>query len=218
MWDQIAKVNDFTGQQIGRLTVIQRSNDIIESNGRRRTAWLCRCECGKPVVVRGECLSNTKRQTRSCGCLSADIARQSKLTHGHTDTKLYGVWCGIKARCYNANSAAYERYGGRNIQMCNEWRNSYIDFETWAIGNGYTDGLSIDRIDVNGNYEPSNCRWVNATAQANNRRTNRILNFNGEEHTLTEWAQMLNVSPKTLFSRLYAGHSVEEILSTNNSK
>lgn len=214
----MSKVNDFTGQQIGRLTVIQRADDIVSPNGRRRTAWLCRCECGKILTVRGECLSNTKRQTKSCGCLSADTARELKLTHGSAHTKLYGVWSGMKARCYNVNSTAYENYGGRGIQMCADWRNNYESFEKWAFTNGYSEGLSIDRIDVDGDYTPTNCRWTDATTQARNRRTNRILNFNGEEHTLTEWAQILNISPKTLFSRLYAGYSVEKILSTHNSK
>lgn len=124
----------------------------------------------------------------------------------------------MKSRCYNKNSDAYKNYGGRGVEICDEWLSNYEAFEEWAMQSGYKDGLSIDRINVNDGYSPENCRWVNNTCQANNRRSNRVLSFNGETHNITEWAQILNISPKTLFTRLYAGYSTEKILSTNNSK
>lgn len=213
----VSKLMDFTGQKIGRLTVIERDVDRVAPNGRRRTAWICQCECGKIISVRGESLSKTNHQTQSCGCLSSDLSRESHTRHGKSKSKLYAVWNGIKARCYNPNNTAYKNYGARGISVCDEWREHYEEFEAWALSSGYSSGLSIDRIDVNGNYSPDNCRWADASLQASNRRSNRIIRYNGEEHTLTQWAQILNLPPKTLFSRVYAGHSIEEILSTNNN-
>lgn len=120
----------------------------------------------------------------------------------------------MKNRCYKPNTTYYEYYGGRGISICDEWRTSYEAFRDWAVSSGYMDGLTIDRIDVDGNYEPSNCRWVTGVAQANNRRSNRNYTYNGGTHDLTEWAKLRNINPKTLFSRIYAGWDFERAITT----
>ena len=127
--------------------------------------------------------------------------------------KLYNVWRGIKKRCLNSSHYAYEQYGGRGISMCNEWLDNFGSFYDWALKSGYAEGLTIDRIDNNGNYCPENCRWVNWKTQGNNRRTNKVLEYNGESHTIAEWARIIGVSREMLWNRLNKyGWTVEESL------
>lgn len=143
-----------------------------------------------------------------------EINHKLKTTHGETDTRLYNIWLAMKRRCDTPSLKAYPDYGGRGITVCDEWVNSYEAFRDWSIANGYDETLTIDRIDNNGNYEPENCRWVDCVAQANNRRSNVILELNGESHNITEWARILGKNPKTLYSRRQSGDSVERILRT----
>ena len=134
--------------------------------------------------------------------------------HGGKGTKLYEVWCSMKARCYNPTSKSYSRYGGRGITICDEWRNSFIVFKKWAMSHGYKEGLSIDRIDNNEGYSPDNCRWATTTQQANNKRTTLFIEHNGERKTLHEWAKVLGIKPHTLYHRIYKlGWTIERALS-----
>lgn len=126
------------------------------------------------------------------------------------------MWCAIKARCLNENTVAYKDYGARGITICDDWENSYESFRDWALDNGYQEKLSIDRIDNNKGYFPDNCRWVDAKTQANNRRSNRVYEIDGETHNLTEWANLYGIKPKTLFTRVYAGMNIEDALHYNN--
>lgn len=130
------------------------------------------------------------------------VARNKAMaTHNETKTRLYGIWAGMKQRCFNEKDHCYQNYGARGITVCDEWKNDYVAFSMWAKQNGYTDELSIDRIDTNGNYEPSNCRWATAKTQARNKRNSIYLTYNGETKHITEWAEATGQSLCTLYCR-----------------
>jgi hypothetical protein len=124
----------------------------------------------------------------------------------------------MKNRCNNPNVEHYETYGGRGISVCKDWENSFLNFYIWSMNNGYNKNLTIDRIDVNGNYEPNNCRWVTNKEQARNTRRNRVLTYNNETHCISEWAEIKNIKPSTLLRRLDLGWSIEKALTTAVSK
>ena len=155
---------DMTGYRFGHLTVIgpveKRNHQIY---------WLCVCDCGTKKFVQGRKLRDGL--VKSCGCARIAEIREAKTIHGDSSSKLYKVWKGMKQRTSNPKNKDYLRYGGRGIRMCAEWSESYPAFKKWAFCAGYCDGLSIDRIDNDGDYCPKNCRWVTAKEQANNRHT-----------------------------------------------
>lgn len=205
------KAKDLTDQQFGRLNAIRRKA-VIGKDGRSRTAWECVCDCGNLTTVLQDNLVSGKIQ--SCGCLLNEISHNKNTTHHESSTKLYGVWLSMRRRCDTASVPAYQHYGGRGIRVCDAWDNSYESFRDWALSTGYSDTLTLDRIDVNGNYEPSNCRWVDRKCQANNRRTCRYITWRGETHTLMEWCEQLGLSYKKMHQRLTAGWDPERMLTT----
>lgn len=191
---------DLTGQRFGRL-------EVLKYNGNSR--WECKCDCGKIVYPKGGNLR--KGDISSCGCLRKDVAYNNHITHGETKSRLYRIWKLMRRRCNNINDVSYPLYGGRGISVCEEW-SQYEPFKLWALSNGYSEELSIDRIDPNGNYEPSNCRWATAKEQANNKRNNHKLCFNGETHTISEWSEITGLKRTTIIERINAGWSEKKTL------
>lgn len=143
--------------------------------------------------------------------MAAPKGNKNHLKHGMRHTRLYNIWRSMRQRCSNPNCINYHNYGGKGIKVCDEW-NKFEIFYEWAMANGYTEELTIDRIDVNGNYEPSNCKWSSYKEQANNKTNNRQIEFNGESHTLGEWSAIKGIKLATIWNRLKCGWSVEEAL------
>lgn len=154
---------DLTGKQFGRLTVIER----IKHNN-TLGYWICKCECGNEKIVPTNRL--TQGMTKSCGCLNHDLVIERSTVHGLRHTRLYRIWNGMKQRCHNENHPRFKDWGGRGIKVCDEWKQSFKTFYDWSIQNGYSDNLSIDRINNNGNYDPNNCRWSTVQEQNKNKR------------------------------------------------
>lgn len=201
---------DLTGQKFGRLTVVKR----IENKG-KSTMWECLCTCGNVTNVSAGNLR--KGHTQSCGCLWNDSVPGSNKFDCIYDSssRLYKIWTHMKERCLKPYSNDYKHYGARGISICGEWENSFEDFADWAIQNGYNDSLTIDRIDVNGNYTPENCRWVNMKVQENNKTDNRVLEFRGVSKTMSQWSDYTGISVATIYARLNKlGWSVEKALTT----
>lgn len=140
------------------------------------------------------------------------MINKGNLRHGMRHTRLYDIWRGMKQRCYNPKTNRYKNYGGRGICVCDEWKNDFQSFYNWAISSGYSDDLTIDRINTDGNYEPGNCRWATVKQQANNRTSNNIVEFNGESHTLTQWSEITGIKMATIWARLQKGWSVSDAL------
>lgn len=184
------------GKRFGRLTVVG-----LDHFGKYHgTWWKCRCDCGKEkVVYRG---GLTSGDTTSCGCYHREHLSEYGKTHGLTRHPLYSIWSGMVQRCTNPNAENYYRYGGRGIDIFEPWKKDFETFYNWAINNGYSTALSLDRINNNGNYEPCNCRWVTQKEQSNNTRRNHKVTYNDETHTIAEWSEMLGVNHETLRYRV----------------
>ena len=211
------------GQKFGRLTVVKldHTKKYIHKSGIKEVQefYLCKCDCGNETVVRKNMLKNG--YTLSCGCVNREKAKlfgQTRKTHGFSKSRIYSIWSKIKLRCYNKNDEFhYNLYGKRGITVCDEWKNNFMAFYNWAMANGYKDNLTIDRINANGNYEPSNCRWATIKEQCNNRRTTVIVKYNGLSKSLMEWAEQLNISYSTLRKRFHRGVSLDKLFAKGDS-
>lgn len=201
---------DLTGQQFGRLIVLERYGYTKD----KHITWLCECQCEQKtkVVVSGNHLK--RGIIKSCGCLRKECTSQrgkNNIKHGQEGTRIYKLWATMKKRCVNPNDVAYKNYGGRGIKICDEWLD-FSNFYEWAMNNGYEDTLTIERKDVNGNYCPENCKWATMKEQSNNKRNNHYLEYNGEIKTISQWADKLGISKSTISSRIELGWSTEDIL------
>lgn len=206
------RFKDLTGQRFGRLIVLSYAH----TNQHGKAIWHCRCDCGNEKDIIG--CSLTRGLTKSCGCLhdekskdNCKVMSNSNKKHEECKTRLYNIWHGMKARCGNPNNTSYEKYGGKGIKVCDEWQD-YLSFREWALNNGYSESLTIDRINNNGNYEPSNCRWATIREQENNRTNNVLLTAFGKTQTMSQWAKEKNICKSTLFNRLKKGWDIEKAL------
>lgn len=207
--DNMGVFKDLTGQRFGKLTVVKR----VDNDKHNNACFLCLCDCGIESIVIGTQLSQGK--TMSCGKCSRTITSKYSNYINKPFWKEIGTsYRAMKERCYNKNNGKYNNYGGRGITICDEWNgtNGRIRFYEWAISNGYAKKLTIDRIDVNGNYEPNNCRWANTYLQANNRTDNFVVEYNGEVKTIHEWEKLVGISAGTIRYRITHNWSVEKAL------
>lgn len=204
---------DLTGQKFNRLTVLKRVDKPLNVK-KEQSYWLCKCDCGNERILDSYAFKSGK--TKSCGCYH----REKQTIHGKQKHHLYRIWCAIIQRCYNPNNQNYNLYGGRGIKLCEEWRNNFQAFYEWSYANGYTDEktengrhkLTIDRINNNRNYEPSNCRWVTPKEQSNNTRRNHFITINGETKTMQQWADLYNISKHTFYARYSKGLRGEDLI------
>lgn len=196
------KLNDLTGKRFGRWTVIKRSEN------KARTRWLCRCDCGTLKSVQGSGL--VTGASTSCGCFRNEQGyperTKSVTKHGLTDSPTWNSWRAMIKRCTQESSINFHKYGGRGISICSEW----MAFENFLKDMGRRPaGMSLDRIDVNGNYEPNNCRWATAKQQNRNTTCNRMLNYKGKDYCLAELAETLGISTQTISRRIEKGVPID---------
>lgn len=203
---------DESGKKYYRLTLL----NLDHKDKYFQPYYRCLCDCGKEVVVK---LTSIKTgNTQSCGCLNRELSRErlikATLKHGKFGTRLHKIWIGMKERCQSSNNPNYKNYGRRGIAVCSEWQD-FQPFYDWAMMNGYRDDLTIDRIDVNGNYEPSNCRWVTVKEQQNNKQDTIWVQFNGELLPLKYAVAKSGLPYNTVWQRIFhLGWTAEKALST----
>lgn len=200
----MSEKKDLTGMTFGRLLVIRPG----EKKG-ANYHWICQCSCGKTKSIRGSALRSG--ESLSCGCLRKERTISANTTHGKSKDGAYSSWNCMMQRCYHKEHDQYQRYGGRGIVVCTRWH----DFELFFFDMGSRPkGMTIDRNDSNGHYEPSNCKWSTKKEQANNRKSSRLIEFNGKSMNTRDWGKELGIPWQTIYSRLRYGWSVERTLTT----
>lgn len=202
------RTNNIVGRRFGKLTVISRTE---KPNGIKNTHayWKCKCDCGKIVIAQGTQLKRGNIQ--SCGCLQIE----ANTKHGMRHTRIYTEWCNIKQRCYNSQNKSFKDYGGRGIMMCDRWRDSFENFfeDISKLPHYGEKGYTINRINNDGNYELNNVEWADNKTQANNKRSNHLITYNGKTQTIAQWADELNINQYTLYNRILTYHwTVERAL------
>ena len=204
----MSDIEDFIGKKFGKLTIVGFSHkkQKFASGGKKNGNdfyYNCECDCGGKTTSRLADLKNGK--AISCGCYRIERTKEHNKKYNIAnlwETKLYKIYSKMKDRCYNTNNKRYKDYGGRSITVCDEWKNNFQVFYDWAMSNGYEEGLSIDRINNDGNYEPNNCRFVNSVIQNNNKRNNYYITYKGKTQSAKQWADELCINYRTLKSRL----------------
>ena len=211
----MCKIVDLTGKRFGRLIVISKGKERLYG----KPTWLCKCDCGKMKCAITQSLKNG--DVKSCGCLQAETRRRNAMhldevrkRHGMYDSRLYRIYTNMVSRCYRKSVHGFENYGGRGIKVCEEWigKDGFRNFMKWSFANGYSDELTIDRLDNNKNYEPTNCKWSTRKEQANNTRVTIQLEYNGEKHSLTEWSEITGIKKGTIYKRIRKGLNIGNAL------
>nr|DAH19590.1 MAG TPA: PVL ORF-50-like family [Caudoviricetes sp.]DAH49188.1 MAG TPA: PVL ORF-50-like family [Caudoviricetes sp.] len=201
----MSKVIDITGKTFSQLTVLCRNG----SDSKGKAVWTCVCSCGNVVDVDGTRLRNGS--VKSCGCLKHKAYTS---THHMTRTRLYYAWANMRNRCKRESVKSYKDYGARGIKVCAEWEKSFESFRDWALENGYSDDLTIERKNHDGDYCPENCCWVTKAAQANNRRMCVEIEYNGRTQNLMQWCNELGLNYKRIHNRMNKlGMTFEEAIS-----
>lgn len=195
---------NWIGKKFGKLTV---DSAIVtrDSSGRSIVRWNVTCDCGNKILANPSKLVYGVQNACVCGKRESSLTSNKK--HGESHTRLFAIWVSMRDRCNNPQNNRYNRYGGRGITVCDEWSNSYESFRNWAVENGYDKNAkygecTIDRINVDGNYEPSNCRWVDMKTQSRNKSDNRVIEIDGVVKTLAEWCEYYGMSYKTVHRRI----------------
>lgn len=205
------KLIDLTGQRFTRLEVVQRA---ISNTASGKPRWVCFCDCGKAVEVAGLSLRNG--DTRSCGCLQKEKAREAQIKHGGCDTTEYCTWANMLGRCRSDSFTGYYNYGGRGIEVCERW----LNFENFLkdMGKKPSPEHSIERIDNDGNYCPENCKWATRAEQSINKRNNKWISIGEKTKVLTHWLKELKMDPATFYQRLNKGWGEVESLTTPTAR
>jgi len=202
------KIKNKTGMTFGRLKVIEYAGQNIHYEAK----WKCKCDCGNEIIVMsGQLMAGRVNSCKEC---KKEKLRNRMTTHGMTNTRLFHIWQGLRSRCNNPNDKNYKNYGGRGIIVDKHWNQSFESFYNWAINNGYKSNLTLDRTNVNGNYEPVNCRWATIKQQCNNTRVNRKVTINGVTKTVTEWADETGLKESTIRERLRHGYDGLDVIRT----
>lgn len=199
----MSKLIDITGKKYNKLTVLS-FYDVKD----KRSRWLCQCECGNTTIATSSQLKCGK--TKSCGCLLHKKKYDEKTAKFMK--RLSRIFYEMKQRCYSKNNPAYKYYGAREIKICKEWLDDIDNFKKWALANGYKENLTIERIDVNGNYEPSNCKWITKTQQGYNKTNSRLYTIDGETKCLSQWCNYYNIDYFVVIGRLRRGTPIVEAL------
>jgi hypothetical protein len=193
------RIKDISNNRYGSLLVVKLNGRVVFPCGSVKTTYECKCDCGNVITTKRSNLVNG--YTKSCGCLAKKRLIERNYKHGLTETSEYKTWQNMIARCTNSNSKDFNHYGGRGITVCKDWLENFENFY-FDMGKK-PKGHTIDRINVNGNYEPSNCRWATMNTQAKNRRNSKIIEFQGVTKCLVDWAECLGINYSTLHSRIY---------------
>lgn len=202
---------DLTGLKFGRWTVIKKVESRKRNDGKTESQYLCRCDCGNEKIIAGKCLSDGS--SKSCGCYRSEFQSKRMQSHGMSNTRIYHEWDSMKNRCFNKRPGT-ESWNGKGIKVCEEWmgKTGFKNFYKWAINNGYSDQLTLDRIDNNKDYSPENCRWADYIIQNNNSSNNVMIEYHGEIKTIAQWAKEYGINYQTLYSRIKRGYEIGNAL------
>ena len=206
----MSRNKNYSGEQFGYIIVLS------ETEKRKRNYVVYKCKCAKCGRIFENSIEHYIQRHKNgysnmtCGCFNRH--KNNLYKNGLSNSRIYDIYNNMKQRCYNPNCKSYKHYGKRGIKICDEWKNNFISFYNWSMNNGYNDLLSIDRINVNGDYEPKNCRWIPFGQQMSNKTNTTILEYNGERKTLVQWASEYELKVCTLRTRINRGWSVERAL------